>query len=433
MRALPSRIHEKKREPLEHLHGHLVELPQPIRGREAEAEETTMPGPACRYCGESLPAGAVLCRGCGATLARRPVSVWPLFLFLPLIALAAVLGYAVRMELPLSSIAIAFPLAWLALALAYFAWTRRATWRRGQTLLLTSPVGAAATRCWSTLLTSQWSMGATTAAFVGALWIASSGQPLDPAHAVVLPLDGSERRLASASVPVPALPAGTLAKRPASISPPAAAAPAASVAAVPAVTEPRPTVAVARNEEPAVQPTVANSATVAVPVDPAPAPPAEGELSADEQAVVLAAQKMLDGLGYSVGGIDGKAGSKTRVAVRNFRDRLGLGGGETIDTALVAALERATAQRQAAIRQARQQQAPDRTSDPAAAVAVPTPVNASSSTTAEPLRLHRVSDPASPSAPLRLRRDSSAARTSGMQPAPIQSARASASSDPIGF
>jgi len=400
-----------------------------------------MPGPACRFCGESLPAAAMLCRGCGATLARRSVSVWPLFLFLPLLALTAVLAAAIQVELPPRSIAIAFPVAWLTLALLYVAWTRRAAWRRGETLVLTAPADSAPVSGWAALLTSQWSIGATAAAVVGVLWITASGQPLDPANALILSLDGSDRSrtavLASAgsastssmSVPstgiAPAVLADARAMRPPAAVPPAPSAPIAVAAAM------VPT----QNEEPVSKSEIA----VAAPVSLAPE---AASAEADEQAVVLTAQKMLDGLGYSVGGIDGKPGSKTRIAVRSFRERQGLGGGETIDAALVAALESATAQRQAAIRQARQQQASARPNESAEAVARAAPVNAFSPAGSEPGRMHRVSDPAPSSAPLRLHRGSSVQSSAGQaapgqaapgQAAPVQSAKVPASSATIGF
>lgn len=373
-------------------------------------------GSACHFCGSSHSAGAHLCRGCGATFSRRKVSVWALLLFLPLFAFVAVLGAAIRMDLPPRDLLIAFPLAWLALGLAYFAWTRRATWRRGETLVLRDS-SESAHRARVTPIFMQWSTAATTAAVVGVLWIVSAGQPLDPANAaLVLPLDSGSLGSSPVNSGHVSNGAGMRAE---------ASTPATAVALIAPLPLEKP-IRVAAMEEPAEKLALAIT-PVAVrqdePEAPALAPVAaavpDSAEAEGEQAIVLTAQKMLDGLGYSVGKVDGKPGTKTRVAVQSFREREGLSRGETIDAGLVAALEKATARRQAAIQRARQQQAALSPAPQIAASLAPTPVVSAATPPAVSSRRPQVSDDAS--APLRLRGPM------------VQSARAEVAPESVGF
>jgi peptidoglycan hydrolase-like protein with peptidoglycan-binding domain len=260
----------------------------------------------CPWCTTRLNAQAAVCHRCGAIKKRRPLSMLKLFFLHPLIG--AVLAMA-GLTLPLIDLSVVkaagvFAATWLILSAIHIALRQRRFWVQLEPLLLKEDEGeeqiahSAPFKMSPALVTA-----ATVMIGIGVVWATAPQQV--------------QERVATATASV-----APAAEKPATTTPPV------NVAVVEPPREALPPTPASQPWKPDLTAAVA---TVETPKVETPAP---------DKMVVLTAQRLLSDLGYDVGGIDGRIGSKTRAAIKSFRERTGLGS-EDINAGLIAALESA--------------------------------------------------------------------------------------------
>jgi peptidoglycan hydrolase-like protein with peptidoglycan-binding domain len=259
----------------------------------------------CPWCTTRLSAQAAVCHRCGAIKKRRPLSMLKLFFMHPSIAAILALGAFSVPLLDLSIVKAAgiFAVIWLILSLIHIALRQRRFWVQLEPLLLKEDEGEEQIEHKSPLgVSPAWAMAATVLVGAGVVWATAPHSVIEHAPQATLPVAQVAPSPPAAPVEVPV------------VAPARAALP--------------PT--------PPAQPWKPETTSPAVAAE---APKAEPPATPD-RAVVLTAQRLLSDLGYDVGGIDGRVGSRTRAAIKSFRERTGVGS-EEINAGLVIALEAA--------------------------------------------------------------------------------------------
>lgn len=266
----------------------------------------------CPWCTTRLNAQANVCHRCGAIKMRPPLSMIQIFFLHPLGATILALAGFVLFGLSVVKAGGVFIAAWLLFSLIHVAFRQRRRWVQLEPLLLKADETEQQASHAAPFQMKPWfATAATVIVGLGIVWAAAPQQVKETAAATTVPVD------AKAQAPITV----------AAVAPPREA------------LAPTPTAQPWKAEMPAAEPLKIEVATV-----PVPSAPAIDDMTKPEQpdrTQILAAQRMLSDLGYDVGGVDGKIGSRTRAAIKSFREKAGVTGGDEINAVLIAALESA--------------------------------------------------------------------------------------------
>ena len=277
----------------------------------------------CPWCTTRLSAQAAVCHRCGAIKKRRPLSMLKLFFLHPLIAsVVALAAFSLPfIDLSIVKAAGVFAGVWVVLSAIHIALRQRRFWVQLEPLLLQEDEGEEQIEHKSPFTVSPaWATAATVLIGVGAVWATAPEMVMERAPEATLPVAQSTR---APTTPVAAAPATSPTTAPAPVNVATVAPPGEALPPTPSAQP--------------WKPETASAMTTAAVEPPKPeAPPAP------DRTLVLTAQRLLSDLGYDVGGIDGRIGSRTRAALKTFREKTGLNSDE-INAGLIAALESAAA------------------------------------------------------------------------------------------
>ncbi len=261
----------------------------------------------CPWCTTRLNAQAAVCHRCGAIKMRPPLSMMQIFFVHPLGATILALAGLVLFGLSVVKAGGVFITAWLLFSLIHVAFRQRRRWVQLEPLLLKADETEQQVSHPAPFQMKPWfATAATVIVGLGIIWGVAPHRQTETANAAVLPV---ETKAAPVSV--------------AAVAPPREA--------LPPTTSTQPVAST-----PSVEPLkidVATVPTAGVAEPPKPEQP--------DRTQILAAQRLLSDLGYDVGGVDGRIGSRTRAAIKSFREKAGMPGNEEIDAGLIAALETA--------------------------------------------------------------------------------------------
>lgn len=260
----------------------------------------------CPWCTTRLNAQAAVCHRCGAIKMRPPLSMMQIFFVHPLGATILALAGLVLFGLSVVKAGGVFIAAWLLFSLLHVAFRQRRRWVQLEPLLLKADETEQQVSHAAPFQMKPWfATAATVIVGLGIIWSLAPHRQNETANAAVLPVDAAKAvSVAAVAPPREALP-------PAPPAQPVAATPAPEPLKIEVATVP--------------------STSVAEP--PKPEQP--------DRTQILTAQRLLSDLGYDVGGVDGRIGSRTRAAIKSFREKAGMPGSEEIDAGLIAALETA--------------------------------------------------------------------------------------------
>jgi peptidoglycan hydrolase-like protein with peptidoglycan-binding domain len=262
----------------------------------------------CPWCTTRLNAQAAVCHRCGAIKMRPPLSMMQIFFVHPLGAtILALIGFTL-FGLSVVKAGGVFIAGWLLFSLIHVAFRQRRRWVQLEPLLLkVDETEQQVSHAAPFQMKPWWATAATVVVGLGIVWATTPRTQVEASGGATLSVN-----TAAVSTPAPAAPVNVAVVAPAREALP-----------------PTPPSQPWKVETPASEPPKVDVAAVDA---TKPEPP--------DRNLVLTAQRLLSDLGYDVGGVDGKIGSRTRASVKAFRERAGLGG-EEINAGLIAALETA--------------------------------------------------------------------------------------------